>query len=73
MEKAISLLDGATHLYAAKGKNMLRLNLEEQIADEDTIARFMLGPTGNLRAPTMIINNIVLVGFNQELYDEVLG
>ena len=33
----------------------------------------MLGPTGNLRAPTMRIGKVTVVGFNDEAYAEVLG
>jgi hypothetical protein len=28
----------------------------------------MLGPTGNLRAPTLRAGKTVIVGFNEELY-----
>ena len=31
----------------------------------------MLGPTGNLRAPTLKVGKTVLVGFNQDSYEEV--
>ena len=33
----------------------------------------MLGPTGNLRAPTLRVGKTTLVGFNEEAYDSVLG
>jgi hypothetical protein len=33
----------------------------------------MLGPTGNLRAPTIRRGKTVLVGFNEELFTEKLG
>ena len=33
----------------------------------------MLGPTGNLRAPTIRRGKTVLVGFNEELFERVLG
>ena len=33
----------------------------------------MLGPTGNLRAPTLIVGKTVLVGFNDEVYTGVFG
>jgi hypothetical protein len=33
----------------------------------------MLGPTGNLRAPTIRKGKTVLVGFNQELFEKVFG
>ena len=31
----------------------------------------MLGPTGNLRAPCLVVGKTVLVGFNEEVYDSV--
>ncbi len=33
----------------------------------------MLGPTGNLRAPTLRSGKTVLVGFNEEAFGELLG
>ncbi len=32
----------------------------------------MLGPTGNLRAPTLIAGKTVLVGFDETSYESVL-
>jgi len=32
----------------------------------------MLGPTGNLRAPTIRKGKTVLVGFNEDVYSEAL-
>jgi arsenate reductase-like glutaredoxin family protein len=33
----------------------------------------MLGPTGNLRAPTLRRGKTVLVGFNEEVFERFLG
>ena len=33
----------------------------------------MLGPTGNLRAPTIRTGKTVLVGFNEELFGKIFG
>jgi hypothetical protein len=33
----------------------------------------MLGPTGNLRAPTLMVGKKVIVGFNEDLYGDVFG
>ena len=33
----------------------------------------MLGPTGNLRAPTIRTGKTVLVGFNEEVFEKVFG
>ena len=33
----------------------------------------MIGPSGNLRAPTLRVGTTLVVGFNDEMYDTVLG
>jgi len=33
----------------------------------------MLGPTGNMRAPTLRLGKTVLVGFNEEIYGDILA
>lgn len=40
--------------------------------DDDTLAAHLLGPTGNLRAPTLRKGNTLLVGFNEDAYEETL-
>jgi hypothetical protein len=37
------------------------------------VVEAMLGPTGNLRAPTIRTGKTVLVGFNEEVFDMVFG
>ncbi len=41
--------------------------------DDDTLAAHMLGPTGNLRAPTIRRGGTLLVGFSEDAYRDVLG
>ena len=60
-------------LLVAKGKKVTRVDLADDEPDDDTLAALLLGPTGNLRAPTMKVGKTVLVGFNAEMYAEVLG
>ena len=33
----------------------------------------MIGPSGNLRAPTLRVGKKILVGFDEESYEKVLG
>ncbi|MEZ6006130.1 MAG: ArsC family (seleno)protein, partial [Planctomycetota bacterium] len=33
----------------------------------------MLGPSGNLRAPTIRKGKTLIVGFHEELYEEIFG
>jgi len=37
------------------------------------VVEAMLGPTGNLRAPTIRRGKTVLVGFNEEVFEKVFG
>ena len=41
--------------------------------DADYIASLIVGPSGNLRAPTAWIGTTLLVGFNEEMYKSALA
>jgi len=41
--------------------------------DDDTLAGALLGPTGNLKAPTFRKGTTLVVGFSEEAYKQVLG
>ncbi len=41
--------------------------------DDEVLLATLLGPTGNLRAPTARVGQTLLVGFSEEMYREVLG
>ncbi len=71
--EALALLKGMTTLLVAKGKQVTRVDLKKDRPDDETLIKMMLGPTGNLRAPTMKVGKTVVVGYNDALYDEVFG
>jgi arsenate reductase-like glutaredoxin family protein len=66
---ARALLEEADEVYIAKGKKIERFALKG--ADLDEIAQRMLGPTGNLRAPTVRMGRKVVVGFDPETYGKL--
>lgn len=70
-DDARKLLKGAKKLVVAKGRKVTEFELGARIAGETVDA--MLGPTGNLRAPTAIVGSTVLVGFNEDAYGEVFA
>jgi arsenate reductase-like glutaredoxin family protein len=72
-KEAMALLDGANELLAAKGKKVERIDLRKGKPDKATMARLMIGPSGNLRAPTLRVGKKILVGFDEETYEKVLG
>jgi hypothetical protein len=41
--------------------------------DDDTLLSHLLGPTGNLRAPTLRVGRTLLVGFQEEAYGSVFS
>lgn len=68
---ARKILKAASALYVAKGKKLSEFDVSASTS-KDAVAA-MLGPTGNLRAPTLCVGNKVIVGYNEELYTQILG
>lgn len=68
---AKALLKAAGKLHVAKGKKLSDFNVASKVSADAVAA--MLGPTGNLRAPTLRIGKTVIVGFNEDLYTEIFG
>jgi hypothetical protein len=58
-------------VFVAKGKQVSAF--EPAGTPSRELLDAMLGPTGNLRAPTLRRGKLVLVGFNEELYGEKLA
>ena len=70
-EDARSLAVSASKVIVAKGKQVQTFAPGGKPGD-DVIAA-MLGPTGNLRAPTIVCGKTVVVGYSEESYTQVLG
>src|SRR5208283_3518384 len=69
---ALALARSADKVVVAKGKKIVTFDMKRDPPDEDTLAAHLLGPTGNLRAPTLRRGKTLLVGFNEEAYRDVL-
>ena len=72
-DEALALARTADRVVVAKGKKVLTFDMKRDPPDDDTLAAHLLGPTGNLRAPTLRKGKTLLVGFSDEAYREVLG
>jgi len=70
---ALALAADADELYAMKGKKVVHFDLKKNRPDDATLLGVMLGPTGNLRAPTLRKGRTLIVGFNEETYKELLS
>lgn len=70
--EALALARKANELFAAKGKKIVHLNFKARKPGDDELAALVIGPSGNLRAPSFFVGKTLVVGFNEETYREML-
>ena len=70
---ALELVKGVHEIYAAKGKQVVHLDLQKDKPDRETLKKVLLGPTGNLRAPTLRKGKTLVVGFDQATYEQLFA
>ena len=71
-EEALALARGARVIHVAKGKKHVTFDMKKAPPEDDVLLAHLLGPTGNLRAPTIRKGTTLFVGFNAEAYQELL-
>ena len=71
-DEALALAKSVDRVVIARGKKVLTFDMKQAPGD-DELAAALLGPTGNLKAPTLRIGRTLLVGFGEAAYREVLG
>jgi hypothetical protein len=69
--EAVKLARAASEIWAAKGKKVVHFRMNENPTDNELIKQ-MVGPSGNLRAPTLKKGKKLFVGFHEDLA-EFLG
>lgn len=70
-KEAAEIAKRASAVFVAKGKKVSAFKPADGVGRE--LLDAMLGQTGNLRAPTIRRGKTVLIGFNEELFNEKLG
>jgi hypothetical protein len=71
-EQALRLVKDVDEVYVAKGAKIIHLDLAREKPDRATLLALLLGPSGNLRAPTLRRGRTLLVGFDEPTYKAVL-
>ena len=71
--EALAMARQAKQLVAAKGKKISALDLQTATPTDDELAKLMLGPTGNLRAPTLRVGETILVGYNDQVFTDAFA
>ena len=56
----------ASDVWAAMGKKIVHFNLKKDDPTDEDLVKIMIGPSGNLRAPTLRRGKKIFVGFHDE-------
>ena len=67
---AWELLRKAAKITVAKGKTVSALNPQQD--GKEAILKQVMGPSGNLRAPTLRVGDAFVVGFHPDFYQQWL-
>jgi len=72
-KEALVLARSAAEVVVARGKKMVTFDMKKAPPNDETLLAHLLGPSGNLRAPTVRKGKTLLVGFSDELYANLKG
>jgi arsenate reductase-like glutaredoxin family protein len=70
--EALALAKSMAKVIVGRSKKVVTIDMKNDPPDDNELAGFLLGPTGNLKAPTLRIGDTLLVGFSAEAYKQVL-
>ncbi len=70
-DDAWAILGSARELIVGRGKKFQIFDPKKD--SKEDILKVCLGRTGNLRAPTLKIGDRVVVGFNDDMYEQFVG
>lgn len=71
-EAALGVLRDVDELYVTKGKKVIHVDLREARPPKAELLALLLGPSGNLRAPTIRKGRTLVVGFDESIYAALL-
>ena len=72
-EAALQLAREASKVIVAKGKRIVTFDMKKDPPGNELLLAALLGPTGNLRAPTIRKGTTLLVGCDDEAYRKVFS
>ncbi len=69
--KALALARSVDRVITGRGANVVTIEVKGRTPPDDELAAALLGPTGNLKAPTLKVGRTLLVGFNASAWRSV--
>ena len=70
--EAVRLARSIDKLWVVRGKAVLRFDMKKDPPSDPELKKLLIGPSGNLRAPTIRVGKKMFVGFHPDAYDEGL-
>ena len=70
---ALELLAASSKVVVAKGKKVVTFEPKKASFDAAALEKAVIGPSGNLRAPTLRVGKSWFVGFSEEAYAAKFG
>jgi hypothetical protein len=69
--RALALARTVDRILTGRGAKIVAIEVKGRTPPDDELAAALLGPTGNLKAPTLKVGRTLLVGFNAAAWGEV--
>lgn len=66
----VDMLREIDRVVATRGPAIRDVSLTDPQNSGDEVTKLLIGPSGNLRAPTLRIGRTLIVGFSQPLYEQ---
>lgn len=70
---ALRVLADVDELHVTKGQRVVRVDLRKQRPSDEELLSLLLGPSGNLRAPTVRRGRRLVVGFHEPTYQSLVS
>lgn len=64
------MIADARKVFVASGKKIIEFLPAD--GDKETLLKKIIGPSGNLRAPTLRKGDIFYIGYHPELYEKIV-
>ncbi len=69
--EALKLARGVSHVWATKGKQIVHFDMKNSPPTDEELVAAIIGPSGNLRAPTFRRGKQLFVGMNEEAFGKL--
>lgn len=70
-DDALAMARRASHIWVTRGEKLHHFDMKAESPTDSELLRVMLAPSGNLRAPTLVFGEHLIVGFDEDAYRQL--